>query len=382
MNKVIKAIVFPYDREFAPLLKYKDMLKNTIITGVISPIGWGLCDKDASSVYIEGEKFGYTPYSTITDELLNKSNTLWIIESSHKLKFENIFNSIKEVVEHNINIIITRKLSKLEYVQIIELCESNGVQCTIPFGLYNDGLVVPEEELDYERIPLENINTPVIFISGICEMTNKKYVQLAIRKRLLDTGYKISQIGTENYCEMFGFHSFPAFMNNNSINETQKILLLNGYIKELEVTEQPDIIIIGVPGGIMPINKNNKINFGIYAYEIANSVNPDVVVMCLLNENYNSDYFSELQQLVKYRFNYAIDYYCISNYRMDQLSLEQVEEIKYISVSKQINESVINKLKKENTAQYIFNPLDDSDCDELCEYINDKLSEYGDSGIL
>ena len=74
-------------------------------------------------------------------------------------------------------------------------------------------------------------------------------------------------IGSKNFSKIFDCYQFPTFMFRN-ISEREKILAFQGYIRNIEKDEEPDIIIIGVPGGMMPFNEKFPGNFGITLYEV------------------------------------------------------------------------------------------------------------------
>lgn len=86
-----------------------------------------------------------------------------------------------------------------------------------------------EEKIESEKLDViseeQKPGIPVVFIAGITPYTEKFHVQLALRKHLLDDGYKVSQIGSKAFCNLFGFHAYPAFMNE-SMDNTKKYFCL------------------------------------------------------------------------------------------------------------------------------------------------------------
>lgn len=85
-----------------------------------------------------------------------------------------------------------------------------------------------KEDFDFKRLELiseeQQISVPIVFVVGTAPYTEKFQIQLALRKQLLANGYKVSSIGSKPYSSLFGFHSFPFFMNENK-DDTQKIIL-------------------------------------------------------------------------------------------------------------------------------------------------------------
>ena len=82
-------------------------------------------------------------------------------------------------------------------------------------------------------------------IVGTGANTGKFDIQLRVREMFLSGGYKVSQIGSKSYCELWGFHSFPDFMNK-TLNAAEKIVRFNHYVNYIANSEDADIVIVGV----------------------------------------------------------------------------------------------------------------------------------------
>lgn len=132
------------------------------------------------------------------------------------------------------------------------------------------------------------------------------------------------------YVNCLGVHSFPTFMFQSLKDESEKIIAYNNYIKYLSEMDKPDIFVLGVPGGILPITRRQPEHFGVSAFEVFNSVKPDYMIFNLYNADVESKYLSEIKMLMRYRFDVDIDAFYISNYIQDGLSLNTYMPIKYI----------------------------------------------------
>ena len=120
-----------------------------------------------------------------------------------------------------------------------------------------------------------------------------------------------------------------------AVDENEKIIAYNNYIKYLSEIDKPDIFVLGVPGGILPITRRQPEHFGIFAFEVFNSVKPDYMIFNLYNADVERKYLSEMKMLMKYRFDVDIDAFYISNYIQDGLSLNTFMPIKYIRQEQQ-----------------------------------------------
>ncbi|QNU67843.1 TIGR04066 family peptide maturation system protein [Ruminiclostridium herbifermentans] len=362
-----KLLVYPFDNNFSAVIKHTELLHGYVITKLVSPNGWGLVGKDAGSagklkeigIKVEGN----------FKEALDACETVLFIDSHWKLDFEKVvYPKMLEAITEKKNIlcelIVCDKIKK----QLIDLALENDVSCE--FLSDNEVWSSPEKSEIY------SINTPVIFVLGISERTNKFEVQLALRKRLINEGYKVSQVGTKKYCELLGFHSMPSFMFGNSLSEPEKITLFNHYIKKIEKEEQPDVIIIGLPGGTMKLNNKYTCNYGITSYEISQAVIPDAAICSVLYEEYKPAYFENVCKSLQYKLGFKVDCFNLSNYHFDWIKTESSLEMCYTLLdSTAINKKIENLSGLETP---IYNILEEDHGDRMYKFILDKLSSYAE----
>lgn len=375
MNK--NAVIFPYNRESACLVKHKDLLKEYKIVALVSPVGFGMSGKDASWIY-NGEKVGISVYTSFED-IQVKFDTVIISDIDFEVDFKKtIYPEILKAINNKKNIICLHKLEDEMYKEIKKLCILNNVHFKYPFTIF-------DKKSNYTKIcelkdeHLFNINIPIILVAGFMEKTNKFDIQLSLRKYFVDKGYKVSQIGTRNYCELFGFHSFPDFMFDN-IPEWEKVLYFNRLCKEIEMTEESDLIILGIPGAIMPYNNIFTNKFGILAFEIANAISPDAVIISTLYSNFTTDYFDNICQYVKYKFGFNIDCINLSNNKFESNNSKHSGVIDLITVGTQMVDKQKNKFKEYDIP--VFNSLNAQDSINIGKYIEDKLNSYTNSQTL
>ena len=99
-------------------------------------------------------------------------------------------------------------------------------------------------------------------------------------RRFRELGYNVEVISTRLDSEVLGINPIPQFMFETGMSESEKIIKYNHYVKQIELVKDPDLIIIGVPGGIMPFDKVNYNNFGAIAFLISMAVSVDYAILC------------------------------------------------------------------------------------------------------
>lgn len=373
MSKKERVLVYPFNIQFSPILRHQELLKDYEIVRLVSPNGWGFVGKDAGC----SDKGGNVGINVTGDfeESLEACDTVMFIESLYSLDFlKVIYPKIIKTLDSHKNIICTLDLDPETLNQIEGLCSHRGVT----FKYFSNKVLKPEKEYSMEEI--KRINTPVVFVLGTVERVNKFEIQLSLRENILKMGYSISQVGTRSYCELLGFHSFPQFMFENTFSESEKIILFNTYIKKIQDEEKPDIIVIGIPGGIMPLNNKHPNKFGITAFEVSQAVTPDVSVCSLIYEDYKNTAFESYFLSCKYKLGFDIDCFNIANSRLDWEDMRETGKISYLS----IDTGFIDK-KKEDYSQVptpVFNILNTDDAFKMVCCLIDKLSDYGKTQVI
>lgn len=258
-------------------------------------------------------------------------------------------------------------LSKEDLIHpFIKNCIKNGKEI---LGMENS------EEIDYEfleKIDEDNsIRVPIVIIAGVSRYTEKFLVQLILRDKLIKDGYRVSIIGNRRYGSLFGIHPFPPFMMD-AIDNEKRILLFQKYVKMIEENENPELILICIPGGVTPISKRHHFDYGTTAYLVSQAIDPDYVIMNLLYNNYTDEELDEIRKLCLYRFNYKIDCFHLSGTLIDPMSLKE-SKLKYIR---------IEKAKRERQVDNLYDLTNPEDADIMYESMIDRLSSYNVNQLL
>ena len=363
-----KLIIYPYDSYACPVVRHS-RLANYDVVGVAAPAGWGLTDKDAG-VVDGGANLGIRISSDFSD-LLETCDTVLFTNSIRELGFaEYIYPKLMQTMEAKKNIIYSIDLPEDVYHKLKAAAEKAGI-----YFKYD------QRCLDYAQIPprqkkLHEINTPTIFVLGTTERTHKFEIQLVLREQLIKMGYRVSQIGSRNLGVIFGFNSFPDFMNNRLFTDADAILMFNDFVKRIEHEEQPDVIIIGVPGGVMPINNTHTNYFGLMAYKIAHALTPDAVVFSSTYEDYGADYFGKMATSIKYKIGCEITAHVLANVNIDWNASRFNSELVYVTLSSDYVDKKIANYRQQGIS--VYNILNLSDAESLANMIVDKLSDYSE----
>lgn len=327
----MKVILYPYDRESYSIVVFHELIKELEIKSLVSPKGWGLNGKRL--VFADRS---YVIKTDFENELLACEGVLFVKPANKIYPDDLILKKIQYAYSQGKKIYYAGN-DKREINWLKENAED-----TVFFNT-NDR----EKSEDTLSHKFFDIQTPIIGVGGMGEETDKFFVQLGLRSYLGKMGYKVTQIGSRSYCGLFGFHSFPQYMLDVH-KEKDKIIFLNHYLKKLELQEKPDVILLGIPGGIMAINEKWHNDFGCLMYEVTQAVSIDYFIMSTYFEEYAEIFYKNLSERIYYKYGFKADVFHVSNRRIDYVEGVDDSSLKFVSVDKEFVQSTICKYKSDN----------------------------------
>lgn len=360
-----KAMIYPYGLEFAPVVRHSSLMQNYIPHKIVSPNGWAYSGKDVA-IADRGDEIGILVTNEF-DTALDECDTLIIADCKANEKFKPIIlDRVYSAISKKKNIVNTYNFSN-EEIDIIKIkCDEECVE----FKNLSNPKIEDISLLNNKNLKHQEFSTPIIFVAGMLEGCCKFEVQLSLMENFLKRGYKVSHVGTRNYCELLGIHSFPQFMFSTNISDTKKVLLFNHYIKHIEITEKPDIIIIGIPGEIMPFYNEFRENYGIMAYLVSQAVRPDYAILNILFDNIELSYLERLSLSTRYRLGFNIDIFNITNIQFDKNNSEEMKR----KIFNYLDSNFVEEVKQKNKMSPVYNSLNSSDCDEIVNSIINSLT--------
>lgn len=364
-NVLLRVAIYPYDYEMQPYLRYNSMIKSIKPVILLTPNGWALEN---------GQLCGYKVQTVLSNDDYQSLDAIWITDSVNHVQDKQIYEIAEEFLKHNKQILLSRHIQKETYDDLVQLVNTYSGELV--------NLLQSEQCINFNTIPakLYDIYTPIIDIAGIGEKTDKFLLQLAVKDYLERQGYHTILVSSrDNSLYLDNVYSLPVFMNGG-IPPEYKIILYNHFIKKIEEEEKPEVIIIGIPGEIMPISKVQPGHFGIHAFQILNAVNPDFLIMSLYGNEISGKYVKELKQIMKYKFVANIDCFYLGNYAQDVFTVNRSRPIEYFLINEKDKIQLRDNLKNE--LEYEEKIYIDKEIEMLGQYIIDCLNENFEIEVL
>lgn len=325
MSAYKKAVLYPYNHTFEPVLRHFDQLCiSAEEIAVVSPGGLGFV---GTKVEIS-TKHG-TQECVVTNSLeeeLRDSDILLVCDyPSNKYLDQLVLKAIETALEQEKTVFC---FCRVHEDQIEKWNRQKGAKNGLLRYWGTNTQTKDGFTPDVTQDLLEP-SVPVIQIMGISENTDKFEVQLILRRLFEEQGYRVSQIGTRPYCEAFGFHSFPSFMTEVGLTESEKVYAINQYVRKLIDEEHADLLIVGVPFPVQKYNQTHTNGFGILPFVLSQAFTPDFTLLCSLYDAGKSNLFEDMSRYCYQRFGFPVDCIHMSSTAIDALTTLDKDEIVY-----------------------------------------------------
>ncbi len=373
MSNIKNVAIYPFSAESIPVVNYLHKLNPTYkISVLISPNGLGLIGKDAS-VADNREPMGITVQGNIIN-VLDQFDVLLITDGNetddmHKNSYEYMMLAIEN--KKDIICALTLSDGKLETIQ--SKCNQFGVN----FQYCIDRL---ETSLGFQKLQsqlrsLYTPSTPIIFVGGLIDNANNYEVLLSMATKLKNQGYKVSAVCEKRECKLYKFHTQPFFLKSKEYSEVEKITKYNQFINYIEQSENPDVILIQIPGGMMKYNNILTNDFGIYAYLISQALQPDYFICCTMYGSFPSEFSSKISDDFSCKFGFEINCIHMSNKMLDYQESLQRKKLCFLQYSHNKVNNAVDACNYEDNIP-VFNLLNESDNEKMYQSMVEELNEY------
>lgn len=355
------AALFPFCAQFLPFVKWFSKCQNRYeINKLISLPGLAMIGRDAS-FSCNHPPIGIN-VASIPDVFDDSWDTLLISRSNDTCKAndEIYIDFAKKAVFANKNVVwcdngqayVPSKLSNLS---------NHGSKKLNLMVEDNRKIVYPNFGLEYT--PIE---TPVIMVGGILEQADTLELTIQLSNRFTQDGHAVTTIVRNPFGQLFGFHTINHILERSDINENEKIVKMNNYIRAIEFTERPDVIIVEAPDALLRYSDKVSNGFGVYTYILSQAVSPDYLILGAPFELSAESLIAFLSNDFSYRLGSQIHAVHVSNIIIDSMDMLQSHELSFAYADMDMVNEYMHK--NMNDTFPLFNVISDG-IDNLYNYL-------------
>lgn len=249
-----RAALYPYNKEMHALVRHAKHLHFTI-AGIADPVGKGLVGKDAGAA-IGVEPLGVRIAPKLGDALEGADTLVlgYVDQLSRLGKKDLLREAIQMALDRGLNVFSFLAVDLETYADLYDLARSKGLHLEFPdfdFADVQRCLAAQGSE--------RAVDVPVVGVFGTSSQQGKFTLQLALRQKLIEQGYKIGQLGTEHHSALFGMDfSFPmGYAAPRELPLQYYGPYLDHKMREINAAKKPDIMLVGCQSGTIPYDVAN-----------------------------------------------------------------------------------------------------------------------------
>lgn len=287
-----KLSIFPMTRDQCALPRFAALLQGYEIAHCLTPTFKRLGGADTS--HIDGGDITGIALTDFEPALLAHCHTLFI-DYDEPMGDIDAYQKVIDLAKEMGKEVITSRLlaGKLSPQQEI----------TAPLVHKTEN---PETDIIYD------IPVPVVMVLSQGIYTDQFATELALRKYFTDIGYKVSQIGSLESSQFFGFPTIPPLLYEPR-DMYEKTMHFNRYAKALADKEDPELLIIGAPGAITKYSNMQLQGLGAMPQIVCAAAPGDATALCLYQGDYDTGYLDMLHNLTDYKLESPANFFTIAN---------------------------------------------------------------------
>ncbi|MGN0616993.1 hypothetical protein [Ruminococcus flavefaciens] len=171
---------------------------------------------------------------------------------------------------------------------------------------------------DYHEVKCyEKQESVIIGIGSLFSAVNTDIIFCNIIKKLNECGYKTVGIGTNSNNMLIDCYTLPKQIFTSTKSSDDKVLYLNDFINDVELRKCPDIIVLQFPGGMSNYAEEVLDGYTLDAYTLSQAVSVDYFILSIPVNVLDPDQLPELDTQYKYKYNFPVDAFAISNSAVD-----------------------------------------------------------------
>lgn len=253
-----KIVLFPYHPDLKTLIDQKDALRDVQIIGVLS------FEEDKNLMHSLNHTLVLNDVSY--DQLLHDCDTVILLDNYRDYETKKYYEVIEDALVLQKEILITplaqSQLDLKKYINQFQLLE-----------------LMPDcWKSTREDNKIYEIDVPVIGVIGQGKHCGKFENQLLL-KEILEAEYETITVTTNALGVLFGCYTIPSFLYEDRPFE-EKIFRLNQYVRKISKLGNPDVIILGIPEGVLPFERQEYHHFAEYPLIITAAVPIDMAILC------------------------------------------------------------------------------------------------------
>ena len=202
-----------------------------------------------------------------------------------------------------------------------------------------------------------SISCPVIYICSDHIESRKTDIQVKLSQEFKENGAKVSNISYDEWTDLLEYHRIPSDIFNLKDDMDKKNHLFKHFVENIMSTDNPDVMIVNIPGNMIPFDKELP-NTSWVANYFSSVLKPDFIILGLMSLNYKE--ISKQVECVKCLLKKEVDNVILTDhsvniYRYDEEKVVDSIKLNLNYVNSKFEEIVANRMIDSDIYSYHSN---------------------------
>lgn len=358
-----KLMLYPYNKKVCEIVRQSSLMDEYEISAAVVPQGYGCEGKDIAC--LDGGDIAGIAVTERFEENLDRCDSILFVQSTYVPELDFYLKKIKFAEQKGKEVLITRELK-------YELNRENTY--FKPDIRVLGGNAVKAEDFNPSKKYLKEIAVPVVILFSMGEFCGGLGLELKLIDKLKRDGYKVSSFSSTGHADLFGIHMLPDYLYESNGSLEDKIVSFNWYAEQIVSQENTDLLVIEVKEPIMAYSDRLLNQLGTIPYIVSNAVKPDVGILNLYYGSSDENYYKNLRDTGKFKFDIEIEYFNIANTKININEFDGLSPVSYLPADRCDVMTLINDLRS-NLGLTLFHSMDEEGTEEAYRKILDELAE-------
>lgn len=292
--------LFPLTPETKTIIEYSNLMSSYSISCIAS-------FKEDQAYLAELEQSTGILCTTSIDEALKRSDALVLLDNVFQCRMDKYYLCIQKAKQLNKPVFSSRSLIK-------SFENADCVKYVHPFQ--NEYPLDTEHFTHIER--LLEIKVPIVTVMGLGENCSKFECLLQFKTYLDSLEYKIHLISSNDLGVLMGMGTLPSFLFDSTKSFPHKVFEFNRYIYGICDAYNPDLLVIGVPSGIVSLSEKDTNFFSEIPLVISTALSVDAGILTFYyQKNISEEYLKSMSDYCNRRFNIPTDAFFVSRQKIE-----------------------------------------------------------------
>lgn len=352
MKKSDALIIYPVNKTNIGIVRWLAQRYKII---ALSPCGFSILGRDVG-VIDNRNKLGIRSNETISDEeMLRNCKNIEIIEYEDEISIRSKLENLIQLADLKGASVKYHFFSREEYQKELEKQSNKWLKFRWM-----------DRPVDFV---FTGFKIPIIYVGSLFDESKSYELFLGLVLLLREKGIKVSGMGCDKTCSIFGTYRIPEKFSELNISNDEKIKNLRNYLKCIVSLEKPEILVVQVPGAMMALNNALTNGFGVDTYLFSNVTSPDLFYCCMPYELINPENIEQYKKYFENKFNFPLEGLVATNQIIDGTESFYGQKIQYFY--QDITE-MEQKLKKSKTCStQVYNLYSEKELQVMVQKIID-----------